>query len=101
MTTQEQNIKLRAHCNDLAEALANMAGYMRAMNTDRQMERCGETYALQTLEYAEGAAEYCDRADVLLTAHDELSDELHALANDKITQPGQSAPLAGHGSDRA
>lgn len=24
-----------------------------------------------------------------------------ALPNDKITQPGQSAPLAGHGSDRA
>lgn len=79
MTTEEQNIKLRAHCSDLAAALADMTGYMRAMNTDRKLERDGETYALQTMEYAEGAAEYCDRADVLLTTHDELTDNMGCL----------------------
>ena len=80
MTHEEQILKLRNHASDLAEILADMTGYMRAMNTDRKLERDGETYALQTMDYAEGAAEYCDKADAVLTAHDELHDVIFCLS---------------------
>ena len=56
---------------ELVDTLADMTGYMRALRTDNTLERDGVIYALQTMEYAEGAAEYCDRAEALLAAHDE------------------------------
>lgn len=64
---------LLAHCRELAATLAEVAGYLAATRTDRQhVDDDGEVWALQTMDYAEGAAEYSEKANKLLEAHDEL-----------------------------
>lgn len=70
-----EQTRLEQRNAELVSALADMTGYIRAMRTDNKLERDGVIYAIQTMEYAEGAAEYCDRAEVLLYAHDEGRSE--------------------------
>jgi len=63
-----------APVEQLVKTLADVSGYLSAMRTDlRKIDEHGETWALQTLRYAEGAKEYTDKAYKILDAHDELS----------------------------
>jgi chromosome segregation ATPase len=54
----------------LAAQLADCAGYIASVRTDRQITREGDVYALQTLEWAEGAVEVAQYANAALEAYD-------------------------------
>lgn len=75
-TSQPQSLAasdLLAHCRKLAETLSEVAGYLAATRTDRgHVDDDGEVWALQTMDYAEGAAEYAAKANALLEEHDAL-----------------------------
>ena len=66
------NDELIRHANALANQLAECAGYMATVNTERQIIWHESLYALQTVEWAEGAAKIAERANRLLEAHDDL-----------------------------
>lgn len=44
----------------LEESLANVAGYLASVRTDRRVERDGDVFVLQTLEWAEVAAQFAE-----------------------------------------
>ena len=76
--------ELRKHSDALAAALAEAAGYLASVRTDRKSYIAGEPYALQTLDWADGAIEYAEKANALLEKHDSLSV---ANANRQTTLP--------------
>ena len=53
--------RLEAHAQTLAEILAECAGYLASVRTDRQVTHHEELYALQTVEWAEGAVEIAEK----------------------------------------
>jgi hypothetical protein len=63
---------LRAHAQKLAGQLAECAGYLASVRTDRQILHHEELFALQTVEWAEGAAEIAEKANAALKEHDSL-----------------------------
>ncbi len=67
-------LKLRDdHADKLAAQLAECAGYLASVRTDRKTrDEHGEIYAAQTMEWAEGAAEIAERVNATLEAHDDL-----------------------------
>ncbi len=73
---ERENERLREKLDEMAAELANCAGYIASVRTDRQITWHEELYALQTVEWAEGAVEIAEKANAVLEAHD--SD----LAND-------------------
>jgi hypothetical protein len=60
------------HADSLAAQLAECAGYIASVRTDRQITHHEELYALQTVEWAEGAYEIAEKANAMLEAHDNL-----------------------------
>lgn len=56
--------------SQLAAQLAECAGYIASVRTDRQITRDGDIYALQTLEWAEGAVEIAEKANAALESYD-------------------------------
>lgn len=61
-----------SHARKLAAALADAAGYLASVRTDRILRTDGDKFALQTLDWAEGAKEYADSANEILDEHDAL-----------------------------
>lgn len=72
--TYENQIKeLRAHAKALAGSLAEAAGYLATVRTDRRCkDQFGEVFAGQTFDWAAGAEEIATKANALLEAHDAL-----------------------------
>lgn len=60
----------RARLKEMAAELAHCAGYIASVRTDRLITWHEELYALQTLEWAEGAFEIAEKANAVLEAHD-------------------------------
>lgn len=77
-----ENETLRAKMEEMATELANCAGYIASVRTDRQITWHEELYALQTMEWAEGAVEIAEKANAVLEAHDAF------LANTAISREG-------------
>lgn len=69
---QQERDALREHAKKLAAALADATGYLASVRTDRRHEQAGETFVLQTLEWAEGAEQFAAKANELLEKHDEF-----------------------------
>lgn len=69
-TMREQNERLRALAFELASSLGACAGYIASVRTDRQITQDENVYALQTLEWAEGAVEVAQYANAALEAYD-------------------------------
>jgi len=65
----------RARLDAMAAELANCAGYIASVRTDRLITWHEELYALQTLEWAEGAFEIAEKANAVLEAHDAAMKE--------------------------
>lgn len=65
--------RLRAHAIELASQLAECAGYLASVRTDVTMtDTAGQKWALQTDEWAEGAAPIAEKANEVLEKHDSL-----------------------------
>lgn len=63
---------LKEHADKLAAALADAAGYLSSVRTDRKLkDQFGEVYLGQTEDWAAGAKEIAERANALLEEHDE------------------------------
>lgn len=56
----------------LASQLAECAGYLASVNTARTLEHNEETWALQTLDWARGAAEIAARSNAVLAEFDNI-----------------------------
>jgi len=69
-TLRDQNARLRALAFELASSLGACAGYIASVRTDRQITQDENVYALQTLEWAEGAVEVAQYANAALEAYD-------------------------------
>ena len=67
--------KERARLKEMAAELAHCAGYIASVRTDRLITWHEELYALQTLEWAEGAFEIAEKANAVLEAHDAATTE--------------------------
>ena len=67
--------KERARLKEMAAELAHCAGYIASVRTDRLITWHEELYALQTLEWAEGAFEIAEKANAVLEAHDAAMKE--------------------------
>ena len=65
----------RARLKEMAAELAHCAGYIASVRTDRLITWHEELYALQTLEWAEGAFEIAEKANAVLEAHDAAMKE--------------------------
>lgn len=65
----------RARLEEMAAELAHCAGYIASVRTDRQITWHEELYALQTVEWAEGAVEIAEKANAVLEAHDAAMKE--------------------------
>lgn len=65
--------RLERQVRALVDSLSECAGYIASVNTERTMEDkiIGETWALQTLEWAQGAEAIAARANTVLEAYDE------------------------------
>lgn len=71
---QDWDKMLREHTKKLAAALADAAGYLSSVRTDRKIrDQHGEIYAAQTQEWADGAKEFAETANALLEEHDNLN----------------------------
>lgn len=80
----------------LAASLADAAGYLGSVRTDRTFVSAdGETFALQTQEWAAGAAQYAETALPLLDEHDE---DIHVLkiadAEDQLAEDREARKVA-------
>jgi hypothetical protein len=64
--------RLERQVRELVDSLTECAGYIASVNTERTSEdaESGETWALQTLEWAQGAYEIAVRANAVLEAYD-------------------------------
>lgn len=60
------------HANRLARCLADLAGYIASVRTDRLVEIEGELFVAQTKEWAIGANELAKEANLLLELHDAI-----------------------------
>ena len=71
----------------LVDLLAKSAGYLASVRTDRKKtDTDGNVWALQTMEWAEGAIEYAEEANAALEAYDEAESanaEVSASALEK------------------
>lgn len=65
----------RARLKEMAAELAHCAGYIASVRTDRQITWHEELYALQTVEWVEGAVEIAEKANAVLEAHDAAMKE--------------------------
>lgn len=74
----EQNERLRALAFELASSLGACAGYIASVRTDRQITQDENVYALQTLEWAEGAVEVAQYANAALEAYDKALNNWEA-----------------------
>jgi hypothetical protein len=54
----------------LVNLLAKSAGYLASVRTDRKLIRDGNEYALQTMDWANGALEYAEAANAALETYD-------------------------------
>ena len=54
----------------LLDALVKAAGYLASVRTDRKLIRDGDEYALQTMDWANGALEYAEAANAALETYD-------------------------------
>ena len=74
-TLERELAKERARLKEMAAELAHCAGYIASVRTDRLITWHEELYALQTLEWAEGAFEIAEKANAVLEAHDAATTE--------------------------
>lgn len=74
-TLERELAKERARLKEMAAELAHCAGYIASVRTDRLITWHEELYALQTLEWAEGAFEIAEKANAVLEAHDAAMKE--------------------------
>jgi hypothetical protein len=90
--TWEDNCRLLERENKmLADALVKAAGYLASVRTDRKKtDTDGNVWALQTMEWAEGALEYAEAANAALETYDAAG-----LPNES------SSPTAGGGNGGA
>ena len=73
-----ENETLREKLEEMAAELAHCAGYIASVRTDWQITWHEELYALQTVEWAEGAIEIAEKANAVLEAHDTfLADHIN------------------------
>ena len=56
----------------LAQRLSDVAGYLASVRTDRVITQEGTEFALQTLEWAEGAAECAEQAQSDLALYEAM-----------------------------
>ena len=64
--------KLEIENAQLANELAKAAGYLASARTDRKKtDADGTVWALQTMDWAEGALDYAASANAVLELHDE------------------------------
>jgi len=76
METMERELATeRARLKEMAAELAHCAGYIASVRTDRLITWHEELYALQTVEWAEGAFEIAEKANAVLEAHDAAMKE--------------------------
>lgn len=70
---RERN-EARRHADKLAAVLADAAGYLATVRTDRRYkDEFGHVYCGQTRDWADGARQLSDRANAMLEAHDEFN----------------------------
>ena len=81
----------RTRADTLATQLAECAGYIASVRTDRQITRDGDVYALQTLEWAEGALEIAEKANAVLEAWDARDDKEDARTLVELAEIGRLA----------
>jgi hypothetical protein len=62
--------RLERENKTLADALVKAAGYLASVRTDRKLIRDGDEYALQTMDWANGALEYAEAANAALETYD-------------------------------
>lgn len=63
--------KLERENKMLADTLIKAAGYLASVRTDRKKtDTDGNVWALQTMEWAEGALEYAEAANAALETYD-------------------------------
>jgi hypothetical protein len=62
--------KLERENKMLVDALVKAAGYLASVRTDRKLIRDGDEYALQTMDWANGALEYAEAANAALETYD-------------------------------
>lgn len=89
--------RLEAHAQTLAEILAECAGYLASVRTDRQIVHHEELFALQTVEWAEGAVEIAEKANAALEAHDDIRCDVDWAEVDAMTPEQVDALLVAHG----
>lgn len=68
---REANARLSKLAQQLASQLAECAGYIASVRTDCRARIDGEFFALQTLDWAQGAKEIAARANALLEQYDD------------------------------
>jgi hypothetical protein len=61
----------RAHADMLASKLAKVTGFLASVRTDRKQIQDGVEFALQTMDWANGALEEAEAANQALEKHDE------------------------------
>lgn len=65
-------IELNKQMARLAIELAKCAGYIASVDADRQILHREEMWALQTVEWAEGALEIAEHANAVLEQYDDF-----------------------------
>jgi len=66
----KQNQERERENKMLVDALVKAAGYLASVRTDRKLIRDGDEYALQTMDWANGALEYAEAANAALETYD-------------------------------
>jgi hypothetical protein len=70
-----ENAALKEHTHKLAEQLAECAGVLASVDTDRRFrDMHGNLWISQTLDWCKGAKAIGEKANELLEAHDDLSE---------------------------
>ena len=59
----------------IVTSLAECIGYLNSVRTDRKMEVKGNTFVLQTMEWAEGAQEFAANANAVLLEYEEKENK--------------------------
>jgi len=63
--------RLERQVRVLVDSLSECAGYIASVDTDHKQYSQGETWALQTLDWAQGAKDIAARANTVLEAYDD------------------------------
>jgi hypothetical protein len=75
-----ENAALKEHAHKLAEQLAECAGVLASVDTERRFrDMHGNLWISQTLDWCKGAKAIGAKANALLETHDNLSEQNHVI----------------------